>query len=259
MSSYLSLILYATKADSDIFPSKCLCDSLAHTGFPGSRCTCKQNNRACILLFESHYRNLLNHSFLRLLEAVMALIKYFLSLFDIYFLFFFRLPAKGCDKLKIFKCGSILVIITSHLLEFIKYSVYLVFDLFRESCLLYFPLKSLHIREFILIVLSKLIIKQVYLPPDHIFSIIVPLLVLYFLVNVYLELNKVLILKHCLRNEMVSLHKRIGFKHCIFFFYGQVCIRSYYAYDFIDIIKLFRETHSPASPLKIRGNLSKIL
>ena len=158
MSSYLSLILYTSKADSYILSTKRLSYSLTHTGFPGSRCTGKQNNRACILLLKCHYRNLLNHSFLRFLKAMMALIKYFLSLLDIYFLFFFRLPAKSSDKLKIFKCGAIFMVITSHLSKLVKYPIYLVFNLFRESCFLYFTFKPLHIREFILIIFGKFII-----------------------------------------------------------------------------------------------------
>ena len=158
MSSYLSLILYTSKADSYILSTKRLSYSLTHTGFPGSRCSGKQNNRACILLLKCHYRNLLNHSFLRFLKAMMALVEYFLSLLDIYFLFFFRLPAKSCNKLKIFKCGAIFVVITSHLSKLVKYPIYLVFNLFRESCLLYFPLEPLHIREFILIIFGKFII-----------------------------------------------------------------------------------------------------
>ena len=220
MSSYLSLILYSSKADSYILSTKRLSYSFTHTCFACSRCTGKQNNRACILLLKCHYRNLLGNSFFRLLKAMMALIKYFLCPFDIYFLFFFRFPAKSCNKLKIFKCGAIFMVITSHLSKLVKYPIYLVFNIFRESCFLYFTFKPLYIREFILIIFGKFVIKQFYLPPDHTLSVIITLLVLDFLVNIYLKFNKIPVLKHCLRDKMVSLHKRVGFKHCIFLFHG---------------------------------------
>ena len=150
----------------------------------------------------------------------MALVEYFLCLFDIYFLLFFRLPAKGSNKLKIFKCGAIFVVITSHLSKLVKYPVYLNFNLFRKASFFYFTFKPLYIREFILIIFGKFVIKQFYLPPNHTFSVIITLLILDFLVNIYLKFNKIPVLKHRLRDKMVSLHKRVCFKHCIFLFYG---------------------------------------
>ena len=61
------LVSYTAKAHANIFSSESLSNTLSDTGFTGTGCTHKEENRPGLLLLQIHDRNLLNHSLLNLL------------------------------------------------------------------------------------------------------------------------------------------------------------------------------------------------
>ena len=91
----------SAQTDTHIFSPQSLSNTLANTGFTGTRRSYKEQDRAGLLSVQGHNGKLLDNSFFYLFQAVMVLIQNLFCFFKVDFAHTGCLPGKGCDKVQI--------------------------------------------------------------------------------------------------------------------------------------------------------------
>ncbi len=120
MSSYLSLISDTTETDSYILASKSLSYTLSDTGLTCTRCTNEKKYGTGLLRIECHNSQLLNYSFLNLLQTIMISVQNLFSFLKIDRSLLLGLPAEGCYEVKIIIKHTVLMAVLAFLLHTVQ-------------------------------------------------------------------------------------------------------------------------------------------
>ena len=106
-----SFIADAAQTDADIFASQCLGNALSHRCLAGAWCSNQEQNRSGLIFLQRHNRNLLQDSFLNLVQAVVIPVQNFTCLRKIHLRSFIDLPFQGSHEIQIIFQGRALRII----------------------------------------------------------------------------------------------------------------------------------------------------
>ena len=114
----LGLVPDAAEADADIFSAQRLRDALSEARLAGARRPGEQEDRALLLAFEFHDREVLDDPVLDFLKAVVVAFENFSRRLDIDALLLFGLPREVEDEVEIVPDNGALVVVRAPCLQF---------------------------------------------------------------------------------------------------------------------------------------------